>query len=56
MGTLNFIGWKKLTVAIPPNILQTEYHYTYTSGIRITGKSPLAVRHGAYALLERLGN
>jgi hypothetical protein len=37
IGTLNFIGWKKLTVAIPPSILQTEYHYTYLSGIRITG-------------------
>ena len=37
IGTLNFIGWKKLTVAIPPNILQTEYHYTYKSGIQITG-------------------
>jgi Flagellar filament outer layer protein Flaa len=37
IGTLNFIGWKKLTVAIPPSILQTEYHYTYRSGLRITG-------------------
>jgi hypothetical protein len=37
VGTLNFIGWKKLTVAIPPSILQTEYHYTSRSGIRITG-------------------
>jgi hypothetical protein len=37
VGTLNFIGWKKLTVAIPPSILQTEYHYTYRSGIQITG-------------------
>jgi hypothetical protein len=37
MGTLNFIGWKKITVAIPPGILQTEYHYSYMSGIRITG-------------------
>jgi hypothetical protein len=37
IGTLNFLGWKKLTVAIPPSILQTEFHYTYRSGIRITG-------------------
>jgi hypothetical protein len=37
VGTLNFIGWKKLTVAVPPSILQTEYHYTYKSGIQITG-------------------
>jgi hypothetical protein len=37
MGTLNFVGWKKLTVAIPPNIQQSEYHYGYRNGIRITG-------------------
>ena len=37
VGTLNFIGWKKLTIAIPPSILQTEYHYTYRSGIQLTG-------------------
>jgi hypothetical protein len=37
IGTLNFVGWKKLTVAIPPSILQSEYHFTYHSGIRITG-------------------
>ncbi len=37
VGTLNFIGWKKLTVAVPPSILQTEFHYTYRSGLRITG-------------------
>ena len=37
IGTLNFVGWKKLTVAIPPSILQSEYHYAYKNGIRITG-------------------
>ncbi len=37
VGKLNFIGWKKLTVAIPPSITQTEYHYTYKNGIKITG-------------------
>jgi hypothetical protein len=37
MGTLNFVGWKKLTVAVPPSILQSEYHYAYRSGLRITG-------------------
>jgi len=37
VGTLNFIGWKKLTVAIPPSILQNEYHYSYKSGIQIIG-------------------
>ena len=37
VGTLNFIGWKKMTVAIPPSILQTEYHYSARSGLKITG-------------------
>jgi len=37
LGKLNFMGWKKLTVAIPPAIAQTEYHYTYKTGIKITG-------------------
>jgi hypothetical protein len=37
MGTLNFVGWKKLTVAIPPSILQSEYHYAYRNGLKITG-------------------
>lgn len=37
VGTLNFIGWKKLTVAIPPSIIQDEFHYSYKSGITITG-------------------
>jgi hypothetical protein len=37
MGTLNFVGWKKLTVAIPPSILQSEYHYANRSGLKITG-------------------
>jgi len=37
VGPLNFVGWKKLTVAIPPSILQSEYHFNYRSGIRITG-------------------
>jgi len=29
--------------------------FTDESGIHITGKTPIAVRHGAYTLLERLG-
>ncbi len=37
MGTLNFVGWKKLTVAIPPSIQQAEFHYAYRTGIRIRG-------------------
>ena len=37
MGTLNFVGWKRLTVAIPPSIQQAEFHYAYRTGIRIRG-------------------
>ena len=37
VGKLTFMGWKKLTVAVPPSITQTDYHFTYKDGIRITG-------------------
>ena len=44
VGKLNFQGWKKLTVAIPPQtgdgrtgIVQRSYHYNNQMGIRITG-------------------
>jgi len=43
MGRLNFQGWKKLTVAIPPQtsgvngVTQRSYHYNNQMGIRITG-------------------
>jgi hypothetical protein len=44
MGKLNFQGWKKLTVAIPPQghdgvngVVQRNYHYNNQMGIRITG-------------------
>ncbi len=37
MGKLNFLGWKKLTVAVSPDIVQSEYHYTYKSGLKILG-------------------
>ena len=44
MGKLNFQGWKKLTVAIPPQaddgfngIVQRNYHYNNMMGIKITG-------------------
>ena len=44
MGRLNFQGWKKLTVAIPPQaddgfngIVQRNYHYNNQLGIKITG-------------------
>jgi hypothetical protein len=44
IGRLNFQGWKKLTVAIPPQaedgingIVQRNYHYNNRLGIKITG-------------------
>ncbi len=37
VGKLTFMGWKKLTVAVPPTIVQTDYHFTYKDGIKITG-------------------
>ena len=44
MGKLNFQGWKRLTVAIPPQaedgfngIVQRNYHYNNHLGLRITG-------------------
>jgi hypothetical protein len=44
MGKLNFQGWKKLTVAIPPQaydgrsgIVQRNYHYNNYLGIKVTG-------------------
>ena len=37
VGKLNFMGWKKMTVAIPPTITQTEYHFTNKMGIKFIG-------------------
>ena len=37
MGKLNFSGWKKVTVSIPPNIVQRDYHYNNKMGIMIEG-------------------
>jgi hypothetical protein len=37
MGELNFTGWKKMTVAIPPSIKQKDYHYQNRMGIKIDG-------------------
>lgn len=37
VGKLTFMGWKKLTIAVPPSIVQTDYHFTYKDGIKITG-------------------
>ena len=37
VGKLTFMGWKKLTVVVPPAITQTDYHFTLKDGIKITG-------------------
>ncbi len=37
MGKLNFSGWKKVTVTIPPNIIQRDYHYNNKMGLLILG-------------------
>jgi hypothetical protein len=37
MGKLNFLGWKKMTVAIPPTIPQSDYHFTSRMGIQFAG-------------------
>jgi hypothetical protein len=44
LGTLNFQGWKKLSVAIPPQsadgvngIVQRNYHYNNNMGIKVIG-------------------
>jgi hypothetical protein len=37
LGKMNFMGWKQMVVAIPPNITQSEYHYTNKSGLKIIG-------------------
>lgn len=37
MEKLNFLGWKKMTVAIPPTIKQSDYHFTDLMGIKVIG-------------------
>lgn len=51
MGTLNFTGWKKLTVAVPPTIKQQDYHYSNRMGLKIEGfkiKCALPETYGQY--------
>ena len=37
MGKLNFSGWKELTVAVPPTIVQRDFHYNDRMGLQILG-------------------
>ncbi|AHC14657.1 flagellar filament outer layer protein FlaA [Salinispira pacifica] len=37
MGTLNFSGWKRLTVAVPPTVAQKNAHYNNQQGLKIVG-------------------
>ena len=44
MGKLNFQGWKKISVAIPPQnpdgrtgIIQRNFHYTTRMGLKVVG-------------------
>jgi hypothetical protein len=58
MGKLNFQGWKKMTVAIPPQsgdgvigVTQRSYHYNNQMGIKVTGfriNCDLAETYGSY--------
>ena len=65
IGKLNFQGWKKLTVAIPPQaedglngIVQRNYHYNNNLGIKITGfrinVDPLEAYGSYYIYLDDL--
>ncbi len=37
MGTLNFSGWKQLTVAVPPSLDQRNPHFNTETGLKILG-------------------
>lgn len=37
MGTLNFSGWRQLTVAVPPTLDQRNPHYNTETGLKIRG-------------------
>ncbi len=37
MGTLDFVGWKKLSIAIPSSIDQNDYHNTEWRGLSFAG-------------------
>jgi hypothetical protein len=37
LGKLNFSGWKKLSVAVPPQVVQSNYHFTDKEGLKFIG-------------------
>lgn len=37
MGRINFSGWKRMTVAVPPTVVQRDYHYNDRMGLQILG-------------------
>ena len=37
LGKLNFSGWKKLTVAVPPEIIQKDFHVPNVNGLKFGG-------------------
>ncbi|HEQ72555.1 MAG TPA: flagellar filament protein FlaA, partial [Spirochaetia bacterium] len=37
LGRLNFSGWRKLSVAIPPRLVQSDFHYTAKEGLKFMG-------------------
>lgn len=37
MGTLNFSGWREMTVAVPPTLVQRDFHYNDRMGLQILG-------------------
>jgi len=51
LGKLNFVGWRKMTVAVPPSIVQDEYHFSGRTGIKFQGlkiEFDLAETYGEY--------
>jgi len=51
LGKLNFMGWKQLTAAVPPRIVQDEYHFAADRGVKLVGfklEFDLPERYGTY--------
>lgn len=51
MGVLNFTGWKRLTVAVPPTLRQRDSHYNDRMGLNILGfviEPDLTETYGSY--------